>query len=54
MAEPYLGMTEPESPKVWDNNGFLGRLVGPVEDTYLEFIKHNENFPKINTKVINI
>lgn len=51
MAQPYMGMHE---GKIWDNSGLLGRMIGPLEDTYLEYLKHQEAQPSINNRVINI
>jgi hypothetical protein len=50
MAQPYMGMHE---GKLWDNTGMLGRVIGPLEDYYLDYVKHRENVPSIN-KVLNL
>lgn len=36
-----------QNNKLWNNEGVMGRIIGPLEDTYLEFVKHNENLPRI-------
>jgi hypothetical protein len=46
ISEPYLGMMPPEKEKLWDNNGVMGRVLGPLEDTYLEFIKDTKDIPR--------
>jgi hypothetical protein len=44
--KPYLGMVQ---GKVWDNQGIVGRMVGPIEDIYMEFVEHNHQLPKVIT-----
>lgn len=46
-TEPYLGAVLEQNNKLWNNDGMMGRIMGQVEDTYLDFVKHNENLPRI-------
>lgn len=47
IREPYLGAVLDENKKLWSNDGLMGRLMSPLEDTYLEFLKHHESMPQI-------
>ncbi|KAL7038612.1 hypothetical protein ACKWTF_009628 [Chironomus riparius] len=47
FTEPYLGAVQQENNKLWNNDALMGRIMGQVEDTYLDFVKHNENLPRI-------
>lgn len=48
MAEPYMGMY---GEKLWSNQGIMGRFVGPIEDTYLEYVQHHKNLPQIDHNI---
>lgn len=50
MNQPYMGMHD---GKLWDNKGLLGRVMGPIEDTYLGFVQHQSDLPTIHDRIFN-
>ena len=50
MNQPYMGMHD---GKLWDNKGLLGRVMGPLEDTYLGFVQHQNDLPQIHDRIFH-
>lgn len=45
FAQPYMGMYQ---DKLWDKKGVMGRIMGPIEDIYFEFMPNPEMVESIN------
>lgn len=52
VSKPYLGMVTQGNEKLWHNHGFVGRFIGPIEDTYLEFVQQNQFVPQEAIRMI--
>lgn len=45
VSQPYFGVHD---RKLWDKNGFFGRVMSPVEDIYMHFLPNSEMVQSIN------
>lgn len=45
VSQPYLGVHD---QKLWDQNGFFGRIMSPVEDIYMHFLPDSDMVKSIN------